>query len=241
MPRPTLHTAATPQALALDAAAQIARHLSALPGMVSVALAGGSTPKAVHAALAGPLAERMPWGRIDWYWGDERLVPADDPDSNQRMARETLLDAAGVAASRMHPIADHGGDAVAAAAAYDAVLAARRAAHPDQRLFSLVLLGLGSDGHTASLFPGHEALGEEARLAVPVTGVAPQPRVSLTAPALRDADAIMFLVTGASKAPMLARLLAADPTIPASLVLAGPAPVHIFADEAAAAGCGAPR
>jgi len=173
-------------------------------GTRTLVLAGGSTPKRAYQLLAGrPLA----WGRVTALFGDERCVAPDDPESNYRMAHETLLD-------RVHPGSVHRmpGElgAETAAGLYDPIV---RGLSP----LDLVLLGMGPDGHTASLFPGHPAL-EAAGCAVAVIG-APQPppdRVSLTLGALREARRVVFLVTGADKAEALA--LAKRGEVPSGMV-----------------------
>lgn len=206
-------------ALAAEAARWITELANAADAPFAVALSGGNTPKALYRRLAD---ERdFPWARTQWYFGDERFVPPDDPQSNYRMAREAMLFRA--PASNVHPVPTVGVTPDEAAARYDEKLRAR-ATKP---LFDLVLLGLGGDGHTASLFPGSSALDERERL-VCATG---NGRITLTYPALENARRIAFLVTGADKRAMLARLRDGDKTIPAGRIAGD---VTIFADEAAA-------
>jgi len=175
-------------------------------GPWTLVLAGGSTPRRAYQLLAG-WGSPLPWGRVTILFGDERCVPPDDPESNYRLAREELLD-------RVHPGSVHrmAGElgAEEAAARYDAVV---RTLGP----LDLVLLGMGPDGHTASLFPDHPAVAAEG-CAVAVHG-APKPppdRVSLTLPALRAARRVVFLVTGADKAEALA--LAGAGTVPSGMI-----------------------
>ncbi len=205
-------------------------------GAASIALAGGNTPRALYRALAAESGAEAPWPRVHVFWGDERDVPPDDPRSNDRMAREALLDAVPVPATQVHPIPGGTGDAAGAAVAYERTL---RAYFGDAGwpAFDLVLLGLGDDGHTASLFPGSAALSERSRWVVPSTApVEPRSRLTLTLPVLTHARAIFVVVAGAAKAEPLRRTLAGAPDAqcPASLLLAGPAPVTWWADAAAA-------
>jgi 6-phosphogluconolactonase len=203
-------------------AAHAARWITALAKEkdgFAVALSGGSTPKALYRALAA--ADDFPWDRVQWYFGDERFVPPDDAQSNCRMAREAMLFRA--PPGNVHPVPTVGVTPDEAAARYEAELRARATAP----LFDLVLLGLGTDGHTASLFPGTSALDERERW----VRATRNGRITLTYPALENATRIAFLVTGADKRAMLARLRDGDTTIPAGRVTGD---ITIFADEAAA-------
>lgn len=169
----------------------------------AVALSGGTTPKPVYEALSDlPL----PWDRVHWYFGDERFVPPEDRASNYRMAQEAMLYRAPPA--NVHAIPTVGVTLDEAAARYEAVLPQR---------FTLVLLGLGSDGHTASLFPGSAVLDERVRRVAAVPEKDP-PRITLTYPALEDADHVAFLVSGADKEAVLARVRAGDQSLPAARV-----------------------
>lgn len=180
-------------------------------------LAGGRTPRPVYARLA---SEPYDWTEVHVFFSDERCVPPDHPDSNFRMARETLL--AHVPA-RVHRMPGETCDA----AAYEGELRAFFGGPP---AFDLAFLGLGADGHTASLFPGDPALAEERRLVLRVRGP-DYPRLTLTLPALSAARLAVFLVAGAEKRGALRRLLA-DRDIPAARVAARR--VVIIADRAAA-------
>jgi 6-phosphogluconolactonase len=165
-------------------------------GASSVALPGGRTPKAVYELLAAD--PRVPWDRVDWYFGDERAVPADHPDSNYRLAKETLF--RGRPAERLHRMAADAADAEAAAREYERGL-------PDP--IDVVLLGMGEDGHVASLFPGAPALAVRDRRVAVVDG-SPKPpprRMTITPPAIESARSIVVLVAGAEKSAMLARAL----------------------------------
>jgi 6-phosphogluconolactonase len=186
---------------------------------VAVCLSGGSTPQRLYQLLASaPWRGRVPWQRVHWFWGDERCVPPDHADSNFRMVREALLDAVAMPAAQVHPVPTRGLEPAAAARAYEAELQRWYGATTlsDARpLFAVNLLGLGEDGHTASLFPGTPALQERQRWAVAVIGARPEARVSLTYPALESAALTLLLATGSAKRAVLARL-AAGADLPAA-------------------------
>jgi 6-phosphogluconolactonase len=174
------------------------------------ALAGGSTPRALYRLLAGaPYCDRLPWPAIHFFWGDERHVPPDHPESNFRMARETLLDAVPVPPANLHRIAAEEPDAERAAARYAAALRSFFAlAAGEWPRFDLVLLGLGKDGHTASLFPGSAAVRERKRLVVaPWVEALRAFRITLTPPVLSHARRAIFLVSGSEKAEALRAVL----------------------------------
>ena len=183
---------------------------------IAVCLSGGSTPKRLYALLAGPdHVGRVPWDRVHWFFGDDRVVPWDHADSNVRMVREAFGHGTPVPAAHLHFIpTDRGPEA--GALAYARTLRDFYGADdldPARPLFDCVLLGLGEDGHTASLFPGKPALSETEALAAPVpeAGCAPfVPRVTLTYPALASSALVMFLATGASKRAPLRRLAAGE-------------------------------
>ncbi len=185
----------------------------------AVALSGGHTPRTLYERLAAPaLRDRVDWSRTHLFWGDERCVPHDDPRSNHQLVAQTLLAGVPVPAEQIHPI-PCAEEPVAAALAYERTL--RGFAGGEVPRFDLVLLGLGPDGHTASLFPGEPSLTERERLAVVARGPADGPwRVTLTLPVLKRAARIIFLVVGAEKASALRRVLAGDGTEapPAALV-----------------------
>jgi 6-phosphogluconolactonase len=178
------------------------------------ALAGGSTPRTLYRLLASdPYRRRLPWQALHFFWGDERHVPPDDPQSNYRMARETLLDAVPVPPGNVHRIAAEEPDAERAARLYEAELRAFFALAPAEwPRFDLVLLGLGPDGHTASLFPGSAAVRERERLVVAPWVEAQQAfRITLTPPVLSRARGAIFLVSGAEKAAALRAVVAGEP------------------------------
>lgn len=196
-----------------------------------IALAGGETPKATYIRLG---QEHLPWERVDVLLGDERWVPADDPASNARMLRATLLAQPSASSARLHPVCTDLASPAEGVLAYEALL--RQLCAGDPPSLDLVLLGLGDDGHTASLFPGTAAAAERSKLVTVGEGKG-LPRITLTAPVLSAARQVVFLVSGASKREALQRLL--DPEepgerTPARLVQPR-GRICVFADQAAAA------
>ncbi len=181
-------------------------------------LTGGSTPKGLYRLLARDHAGALDWERVDVFWGDERFVPPDDADSNYRMARETMLDALPVPECNLHPVPTPLPNAEMAAAAYAATLRGYFAA--DEPAFDVVLMGLGADGHTASLFPDGPEVEERERWAVHSLAPPEHPvrdRVSLTVPVLSAGRVVLFLVTGRGKAEAVAATLR-DGSTPAAAV-----------------------
>jgi 6-phosphogluconolactonase len=226
----------SPEALACEVADWLCALARASSGSFAVCLSGGSTPKPLYRRLADPaVARRFPWERAHWFWGDERFVPQDHPDSNYRMARDTLLSHVPAPAENIHPIPTEGLSPAQSAAAYEATLKRYYRADvlaPDRPLFNVSLLGIGTNGHTASLFPGHPALHETQRWVVPVMGAASEPRITLTFPVLDSSRDLVFLAMGDAKRDVIARAQAGDPEIPAAKVH----PVgrlHWFIDRAA--------
>jgi 6-phosphogluconolactonase len=234
-----------PAAVATEAAARLvaaANGAVEARGRFAVALSGGSTPRALYERLATPAwRDRVPWSRSEIFWGDERSVPPDHADSNYRLARASLLDSAGVPPERVHRMAGEAADPRAAAAAYEGEIARVLGGVPGEAppAFDLVLLGLGPDGHTASLFPGTPALAERRRWTaenpVPRLGTV---RLTLTFPILNRARDVLFLVAGADKAAVLREVLdgPADPTrLPAQGVRPAAGRLVWLVDRAAAA------
>ena len=176
----------------------------------------------MYERLATPaIASRFPWPRVHWFWGDERFVPHDDPASNYRMAREALLSRVPIPGGNIHPIPTEGVSPEQAAEAYEATLKRYHGSDilaPDRPLFDVTLLGIGDNGHTASLFPGQPALRETRRWVVATIGVKSEPRITLTYPALDSSRDVAFLVAGKSKRQIVARVRAGDPAMPAALV-----------------------
>jgi 6-phosphogluconolactonase len=220
--------------LARRAASWLGDRLAATGDRAAVALSGGSTPKRLyHLIAADPLRRTVPWDRVHWFWGDERVVPEDDPMSNRRMVLEALLGAVPAAPGLIHPIPVDRPSPADCAAAYDAELHGFKGLRGGDPLFDVVLLGLGPDGHTASLFPGAPALRETERLAVDTAaGMEPfVPRVTLTFPAIASSRAVAFLVSGADKREALGRIRAGEDGPAARVTSEGP--VLWFVDEAA--------
>lgn len=203
-------------------ALELARAVEAR-GRASLVLAGGTTPKATYEALAGL---SLDWSKLEIFFGDERCVPADHADSNYRMAKAALFDRVAIAPSNIHRMQGELADRDAAARAYEAALPER---------LDVVVLGIGEDAHTASLFPGSPALRETVRRVLPVTGPKPPPeRLSLTPPALLTARTLVVLASGAGKAQAVQRAVTSEPDVsstPIQLALGG----VWFLDEAAAA------
>jgi len=196
-------------------------------GRCAVGLAGGGTPRPVYERLARePYAQRVRWRDVEVFFGDERAVAADDPASNYGMVKAALLSRVPIPAARVHRMEAEAGDPDAAARSYERLL-------PDS--LDLLLLGMGQDGHTASLFPGSPALGEQRRRVVPVVGTKPPPRrLTITPPVIAAARRIAVLVVGADKAPAAARALQGPfqpAEMPVQLALRG----VWFLDRAAAA------
>jgi 6-phosphogluconolactonase len=218
-PAPEVEVAKDPESLARRAAEWITGLAGSSQGRFAVCLSGGSTPRRLYQLLAGsPYREAMPWDRVHWFWGDERFVPWEHEDSNYRMAREALLARAPIPGENIHGI-ETTGKPRDAAAAYERVLKSYYGAgtlDPARPLFDVQLLGLGPDGHTASLFPGTSVLDERDRWVAEVVGAKPEARISLTYPALESSRHTAFLVAGSDKREVLARALAGDHALPAA-------------------------
>jgi 6-phosphogluconolactonase len=244
---PDVTVCASAVALADAAAAHIATLAGSAVrarGRFVIALSGGTTPRATYRRLADPaFAAEVPWAQVHVVWGDERCVPPGDPMSNYGMARTALLDRVPVPEPQIHRIAGE----------IDPALAGQRYEATQRRLLGtpegppqsepgaridLVLLGLGDDGHTASLFPGSGALAEVHRWAVPVVpATVPTPRVTLTLPVIAAAAEILFLVSGAAKARILGEVLDPAPRpseLPARSVARSSGSVRWIVDAPAA-------
>lgn len=218
--------------------AELARASVAERGTFSVALAGGTTPKRVFELLAGEdFRARVPWESVHVFFGDERCVPPDHADSNYRMAHEALLSKVPIPERNIHRMRGVG-DAAANASLYEDEMRAFFGDAEWPRL-DLVMLGMGDDGHTASLFPGTTALEEQRAWAV-VNWVEKLDawRITLSAPAINHARRVFFVVTGAGKAARLAEVLKGerDPTrLPSQLIEPEDGALEWFVDKAAAA------
>jgi 6-phosphogluconolactonase len=200
-------------ALARMAAERLLARAQQANGRAAICLTGGSSPQRLYRNLADePYRSALPWDRIHWFIGDERFVPPDDARSNMGVARRMFLDDLAPAAT-IHPVGTDAGDPDTAARRYEAELKAFYGAarlDPSRPLFDLVLMGLGEDGHTASLFPGASALQEHTRWAVGVAEAKLEPfvpRITLTFPTLAASREMLFLVPDAKKRDVLARVL----------------------------------
>jgi 6-phosphogluconolactonase len=236
-PDPHVSVQRDPESVARHVARFILSVVGEREGSCAICLSGGTTPRRLYEVLASPaFRSGFPWPDVHWFWGDERFVPHDHPDSNFRMAWEALLSIAPIPRDNIHPIPTDNLTTADAAAHYESRLKVFYGADqfdPRLPLFDVTLLGLGDDGHTASLFPGQPALAERERWVVAVAHARAEPRITLTFPALNSSRNVAFLVTGAGKRQILARALAGDPQLPAVMVR----PVgqlYWFLDEAAA-------
>ncbi len=181
-------------------------------GKFTLALSGGSTPRTLYHILATSYRDSIPWEAVHFFWGDERYVPRDDSESNFRMAKETLLDLAPIPRGNVHPIPTSYSGPEQAARLYEEDL--RKFFDDTGSTFDLVLLGMGKEGHTASLFPKSPALDEQKRWVTAVEAPArPSTRITLTLPVLNRASAVYFLVSGREKADALGKVFdtATDP------------------------------
>jgi len=233
----------SPEALALEAADRFRRLATdsiATAGSFFVALSGGSTPRSLYRLLAeSPFRDGIEWSGVHLFWGDERFVPADNPDSNYRAAREAFVSRVPIPPGNVRPIPTEAADPEAAAAQYEDTL--RRSfslSGGETPRFDLILLGLGPDAHTASLFPESPALDEHKHLVV-ATYVAKLAawRITLTPPVLRSAHHVMFLIAGGDKAAVLRDVLEGpyDPReLPAQLAQPNEGDLTWLVDEAAA-------
>jgi 6-phosphogluconolactonase len=214
-----VEVAKDPEALAHRAARWIADLAAASRDRFAICLSGGSTPRRLYQLLAeSPYRDALPWDRLHWFWGDERFVPWDHPDSNYGMVHAALLGKVRVPPENIHGIPTTGTPADAAAA-YERVLKSyygSESLDPTRPLFDIQILGLGPDGHTASLIPGTSVLEERHRWVAEVIGGRPEPRITLTYPALESSRHTAFLVAGADKRETLSRALAGDQALPAA-------------------------
>jgi 6-phosphogluconolactonase len=234
---PQLRTFDNPEALARGVAQWLLGIVKERGGTCAVCLSGGSTPRRLYEVLGvPPIATRFPWDDVHWFWGDERFVPPDHPDSNFRMVDEALLSVAPIPRDNIHAVQTQGVSLEEAAANYERLL--KNFYGEDQLdarrpLFDVTFLGVGEDGHTASLFPGTPALEEQHRWVLPVEPRGLEPRISLTYPVLDSSRVVAFLVAGARKRDMLARAMSGDQSLPAARVDAVGETIW-FADRAAA-------
>lgn len=236
-----LESAAAVAQRAADEFAALSAEVMRRRGRFRVALAGGSTPRQMYGLLAAsPLAGKIAWQHVHLFWGDERCVPPDHHDSNYRMVRESLLDKIEMPAANIHRMPAEYADLAAAAGSYANELRVFFGTKPDEwPRFDLVLLGMGADGHTASLFPETSALTEMRRLVVAHEVAQLQThRLTLTFPVINAAAEVWFLVTGAEKAEMVAVAMQqkkSSQIIPAQFVQPENGALTWFLDAAAAA------
>jgi 6-phosphogluconolactonase len=231
----------TPQDLFRAAADEVIRAATdavAQRGRFAVALSGGSTPRSLYTLIAANASSILPWDQMFFFWGDERHVPPNHPESNYRMAKETLLSKVAIPPSNIFPIPAENPDASAAAEAYEQTLRKFFALTPDEfPRFDLILLGLGPDGHTASLFPETAALQEKSRLVVANwVEKLKASRITFTLPVLNAARSVAFLVSGTDKAAVLHEVLEGSlpgEKYPSKLVRPSAGKVTWFVDRAA--------
>lgn len=238
-----IRVSTTPQELFATAAEEVvqcANQAVAERGRFTIALSGGSTPKSLYNLLATNALNTLPWDRMFFFWGDERHVPPTDAESNYRMVNEAMLSKVPVSAANVFRVPTENPDAAAAAEAYEKTLRKvfQIGEHEVPR-FDLILLGLGPDGHTASLFPGTAALREKARIFVAnwVEKLKTH-RLTLTLPVLNAGRTVAFLVSGTDKATVLRTVLedssASGEQYPAKLVKPSDGELIWFLDRAAA-------
>jgi 6-phosphogluconolactonase len=210
-----------PPALARHVAGWMTATALASTGTFRVSLSGGSTPKTLYGLLASDgFKSRFPWQRVHWYWGDERFVPYDHPESNYRMTREAMLTKAPVPPENIHPVPTDG-TPDDAARRYELTLQQTYGAatlDPARPLFDITLLGLGSDGHTASLLPGEPVLEERSRWVAAVSHGRPEIRITMTYPVIESSRSVGFLVAGREKAAILRTIRAGGSEVPAARV-----------------------
>ncbi len=210
-----------PLALAHHVAEWMTQAARAARDSFRVSLSGGATPKTLYGLLASDeFRDRFPWQRVSWYWGDERFVPYDHPESNFRMTREAMLDKVPVPRENIHPIPTDG-TPEDAARRYELILQQAYGAaklDPHRSLFDLTLLGLGSDGHTASLLPGEPALSERKHWVAVVSHGRPEVRITTTYPILESSQRVAFLVAGKEKAAIFNRIHNGVSRVPAAQI-----------------------
>ena len=234
-----LHVRPDFEALSLAVAESLAGQINtavAGRGRCALVLTGGRTPRRTYELLAERFATAIPWPQVDLFWCDERYVTPEDPRSNYRLARLTLLDAIAIPPENVHPMPTHYADTGEAARSYEALIRGYfRGAAPR---FDLLLLGVAANGHVASLFPHHPALREHDRWVVETTVPADPPqRVTMTFPLINQAAAVAFVVAGPTKAEIVLRAMQPDTTVddvPAVGVAPASAMVTWWLDAAAA-------
>jgi 6-phosphogluconolactonase len=221
---------------AAESFSQVVSRLLENKDHVAVALSGGSTPRPLYEILASEYTDRIAWNRVHLYWGDERYVPHRDPVSNFHLFHGAFLHSVHIPLENIHPAPTHRADPEHAATDYERFM--RSQFEGEWPVFDVVLLGMGADGHVASLFPGSSALLETQRWVIAANApIEPRSRLSFTLPVLNAATNVHFLVSGNEKAATLARVLAGPPdlqTVPASAVRPANGQLVWWVDEAAA-------
>jgi len=239
----------TPQELFAAAAEEVvhlANQTVAERGRFAIALSGGSTPKSLYNLLATNARTTLPWDRMHFFWSDERHVPPTDPDSNYRMSNEAMLSKVPVPPGNVYRVPAENPDAAAAAAGYEATIRKFFQSQPGQfPKFDLILLGMGPDGHTASLFPGTAGLQEKSRLVIAnwVEKLKTH-RLTFTLPMINAARCVAFLVSGTDKATVLRAVLEENvpgEQYPAKRVQPTDGTLIWFLDRAAASGLSPPK
>jgi len=232
----------TPQDLFQAAAEEVIRAATdavAQRGRFSIALSGGSTPKNLYTLIAANASASLPWDQMFFFWGDERHVSPDDPESNYRMTKESLLSKAPIPAANIFRVPAENPDVSAAAEAYEQTIRKFFALKPGEfPRFDLILLGMGPDGHTASLFPETEGLREKSRLVVANwVEKLKTSRITFTLPVINAARCVAFLVSGIDKAPALHEVFegnAPGEKYPSKMVRPSDGKLIWFVDRAAA-------
>jgi 6-phosphogluconolactonase len=207
------------EALARGAALWLKDRIGPLQGRISIALSGGSTPKRLFQLMGSEFKDEFPWPRMHFFWGDERFVPRDSPESNFRMTYEALLSKIAVPPGNIHPVPTEGIGLDDAARAYERELQGfygAPALDPGKFLFDVQFLGLGEDGHTASLIPGEPVLEERKRWVAAVAHGRPETRITLTYPPIESSRHIAFLVSGAAKRDILHKVRSQSADVPAA-------------------------
>ncbi len=242
MMAPSIHICSNPESVAQAAAGFIVnriRHVLQKQDRFTIALSGGSTPKRLHELLAAePYRDQVDWSKLHVFWGDERYVPLDDSRNNARMAYDTLLNHVPVPEAHIHLMNTGYADPAESAHAYERLL--HRYFDEQPHSFDLLLLGMGDDGHTLSLFPGTEVVHETSRwCAAFFLQQQDMFRVTVTRPVANASACVLFLTTGATKAPALKEVLQGAPNIdlyPAQSIRPEKGELHWIVDEAAAGG-----
>ena len=237
--QPQLHVYPSGPAVARAFADHLTQRLAdKREGPLFWALSGGSTPKLLFKLLAEEYRDKIDWSRIHFFWGDDRMVPYDDPESNYGEVKNLLFDHVAVVDSQIHPVRTDLEPEEAARAYGETILSLLPRNSDGMPIFDINMLGMGGDGHTASIFPDQMDLLTDGRVCAvarhPETG---QLRVTLTGPVINASDEVIFLVTGGGKTARTAQILNQEPgarDFPAAHIRPNPGRLHWFLDEAAA-------